>query len=397
MTSKSPVYINNMALINAMGFEHESLLHKLRIGDCSGMKPYDSKLTGHNFLVGKVTQQLPNLPSHLQHHNTRNNRLLLHCLQQLDTTLSDLLNTYSKSRVGVVMGTSTSGIAEGERALSQYMEEESFPDEFDYSQIQMSSPAEFVADYLGLKGPAYSISTACSSSGKVFASAQGMIQNDLCDVVIVGGADSLCDMTLNGFNSLEAVSSELCQPFSTNRCGINIGEGAAIFILSREPSEIELLGTGESSDAHHISAPHPKGDGAAEAMVMALKEAGLNSDSIDYLNLHGTATELNDSMESQAVSRVLGSDTPCSSTKPLTGHTLGAAGATEIGICWLLLQQENSHFLALHQYDGDFDPELPPINLVSEQTAAKPPKIVMSNSFAFGGNNVSVIIGRTQR
>ncbi len=386
-----------MALVNALGFEHEAVLHQLISGDTGGMQRHHSQLMGQDFLVGKVTQELPTLPPPLSQHNTRNNRLVLHCLQQLNAPLTRLSANTPRHRIGVVMGTSTSGIAEGERALTSQIQQDIFPDEFAYSQIQMSSPAEFIAQYLKLGGPAYSVSTACSSSGKVFASARSLIDNDLCDVVIVGGADSLCDMTLNGFNALEAVSPELCQPFSVNRKGINIGEGAALFIMSREPSEVALLGVGESSDAHHISAPQPQGLGAAQAMSMALQEAQLQPQDIDYLNLHGTGTALNDSMEAQAVVSSLNETTPCSSTKPLTGHTLGAAGATETAFCWLLLQQRQTSALALHQYDGQFDPALPTINLVSGQAPASPPRVAMSNSFAFGGNNVSVIIGQKPR
>lgn len=397
MNHNNSVFLNHMAQINALGFEHESVLHKLIGGDTSGMQHHHSELMGQDFLVGKVSQELSTLPPQLSQHNTRNNRLVLHCLEQLSAPLAELCADTPRHRIGVVIGTSTSGIAEGERALTKQIQQGIFPKGFDYSQIQMSSPAEFIAQYLKLTGPTYSVSTACSSSGKVFASARSLIDNDLCDAVIVGGADSLCDMTLNGFNSLEAVSSQLCQPFSVNRSGINIGEGAALFIMSRQPAEVALLGVGESSDAHHISAPQPQGLGAAQAMTMALKEAQLDAQDIDYLNLHGTGTELNDSMEAQAVFNCLGAQTPCSSTKPLTGHTLGAAGATETAFCWLLLQQTQTPALALHQYDGQYDPNIPNINLVSAQASGSSPKVAMSNSFAFGGNNVSVIIGQKPR
>lgn len=260
----------------------------------------------------------------------------------------------------------------------------------------MSSPAAFIKDYLQLQGPAYCVSTACSSSGKVFASARSLIENDLCDAVIVGGSDSLCDMTLNGFDSLEAISSELCLPFSANRKGINIGEGAALFIMSRQKSQVALLGVGESSDAHHISAPHPEGAGAVSSMQMALSDAGISSNDVGYLNLHGTGTELNDLMEGKAVHQVLPTTTIVSSTKPLTGHTLGAAGATELAFCWLALNQQGPKYsLPKHAYDGHYDQEIPPLTLASSETHCSDLSIAMSNSFAFGGNNVSVIIGRS--
>ncbi|GAA4360603.1 beta-ketoacyl-[acyl-carrier-protein] synthase family protein [Kangiella marina] len=395
--TKARVYLNHMSLINALGSDHQEILSKLITGDTSNMTPYTTQLSPKTFIAGKVTPSLPAIPQHLSKHQTRNNQLILHCLQQLQPAFDKLQSSTPNHRIGVVLGTSTSGIAEGELALNHHHKQGEFPASFDYSQIQMSSPAAFIADYWGITGPTYSVSTACSSSGKVFASARSLIQNNLCDAVIVGGADSLCDMTLHGFNALEAISPALTNPFSSNRSGINIGEGAALFIMTRDPSAIELRGVGESSDAHHISAPHPEGQGAKEAMLMALEEAGLSGDDIDYLNLHGTATELNDAMESQAVQAVLSHKTHCSSTKPLTGHTLGAAGATELAFCWLLLQQtDNERFLAKHCYDGDYDPALAPITL-ADGKAVSSLTTAMSNSFAFGGNNVSVIIASSER
>ena len=390
-----PVYLNNMSLINALGHEHDTVLAKLLAGDTSGMQDYVTELNHQTFIAGQVTTQLPSLPESLKKHDTRNNQLILSCLHQLQSNLDQLLERYPPHRIGIVMGTSTSGIAEGEDALARHLNSQPFPTEFDYSQIQMSSPAEFIADYLNITGPAYSISTACSSSGKVFASARSLIENGICDAVIVGGADSLCDMTLNGFNSLEAISKQRSNPFSLNRNGINIGEGAALFIMSRQPSAVQLLGVGESSDAHHISAPHPEGEGAAHAMKQALLDAKLDSQSVDYLNLHGTGTELNDAMESKAVSSVLSNTTYCSSTKPLTGHTLGAAGATELALCWLLLEYQSKQ-LPKHVFDGVLDTELPALRLVDDNQTINNVTIAMSNSFAFGGNNVSVIIGRSE-
>lgn len=396
MNNNKPVYLNHMAMINALGFEHSEILKKLMDGDTSGMVLHHSKLTAQQFLVGKINSPLPELDQ--KRPISRNNQLVLHCLQQLQQPINSLKKQCSAHRIGVVMGTSTSGIAEGEIAIQQQMNQGHFADSFSYSQIEMYSPAEFITDQLDLAGPAYAISTACSSSGKVFASARSLIQNGLCDAVIVGGADTLCDMTLNGFNALDAISPTLSQPFSVNRNGINIGEGAALFIMTAEPSSVELLGVGESSDAHHISAPHPQGEGAARAMAMALKEADLAPDCIDYLNLHGTATQLNDAMESHAVVSALNDSVPSSSTKPLTGHTLGAAGATEAAFCWLLLNNPKSCTgLPIHCFDQQLDPSLAPLSLVTtNEHRDRTITTTMSNSFAFGGNNVSVILGRSK-
>lgn len=394
MPNKATVFLNHMALINALGSDHVAVFKRLVSADISGMQPYYSAITDKHFLVGSVDQDLPAMPAHLYQHDTRNNRLVLHCLEQLSAPITQLLAKHPAHRIGVIIGTSTSGIAEGEKALQQHISAGTFPGPFNYSQIEMSSPASFIKDYFKLKGPAYSISTACSSSGKVFASARSLIDNNICDAVIVGGSDSLCDMTLNGFDSLEAISSELSLPFSANRQGINIGEAAALFIMSREPATVALLGVGESSDAHHISAPHPDGQGAAAAMLNALSDAKLAPIAIDYLNLHGTGTELNDLMEGKAVAQVLADSTVVSSTKPLTGHTLGAAGATELAFCWLLLTQHGTPYrYPKHYYDGHYDDKIPPLNLANEQTRNQPLRVTMSNSFAFGGNNVSVILG----
>jgi len=253
-------------------------------------------------------------------------------------------------------------------------------------------PAVFLARYLGLRGPAYTVSTACTSSAKAFASARGLLRHDLCDAVLVGGVDSLCRLTINGFTALESTTTALSNPMSRNRCGINIGEGAALFLLTRDEAAVELLGIGESSDAHHISAPHPAGSGAEAAMRAALADAGLPASAVDYLNLHATATPRNDEMESRAVARVFPQGVAASGTKPLTGHTLGAAGATELAFCWLALRDGR---LPPHLWDGVVDPELPRLDLIGGERhfARTRGRVCMSNSFAFGGSNASLLIG----
>jgi 3-oxoacyl-[acyl-carrier-protein] synthase-1 len=297
----------------------------------------------------------------------------------------------------VVLGTSTSGIAAGEAAFRECHREGGWPQAFDYRQQELGGLGEFAAEELHLSGPAYTIATACSSSGKVFATASRLINAGLCDAAIVGGADTLCGTTLNGFASLDAMSRGLCNPFSVNRDGINIGEGAAAFLLTREAAPVSLLGYGESSDAHHLSAPDPTGDGARAAMSAALAHAGLRPADISYINLHGTGTPLNDSMEGIAVHGLFGSELPCSSTKSMTGHMLGAAGACEAAFLWLALHPGYGlGSLPPHLWDGIADPAIPPINLISPGTAlsATDRVAMMSNSFAFGGSNISLILGR---
>lgn len=325
--------------------------------------------------------------------DTRNNALLAAVIAPLTATIEQLKTRFGAARIGVILGSSTSGIAEGERALAQHLKTGSFPSAYHYHQQEMSAPSTYVAKQLQVNGPCWTISTACTSGAKAIASGARLIALGVCDAVVVGGADSLCRLTVEGFMALSATSAELCNPFSVNRSGINIGEAAALMILSREPGAIRVIGVGETSDAHHISAPEPEGRGAAAALSAALQSAGLAPDAIDYINLHGTATEQNDRMESLAVAAVFGTDVPCSSTKPLTGHTLGAAGALEAVFCYLALTRSDGK-LPRALWDGACDPELALLTNLGAESAPKPLRYVMSNSFAFGGNNISLILER---
>jgi 3-oxoacyl-[acyl-carrier-protein] synthase-1 len=267
------------------------------------------------------------------------------------------------------------------------------PETYHYRQQEIGTAAEFAARYLELTGLRYTISTACSSSAKAFASAWRLLAAGRCDAAVVGGVDSLCKLTLNGFDALESLAPDRCNPFSGNRRGINIGEGACIFVVSKVPAAVRLAGVGESSDGYHISAPDPSGRGAEAAIRAALAQAGAPPHAVGYVNLHGTATPKNDEMESQVMARVFGLTVPCSSTKSLIGHTLGAAGALELGFCWLLLSDANvRRRLPAHAWDGARDRNLPPINLIDDD-ARWERDLFVSNSFAFGGSNAAVAVG----
>ena len=395
--NQDAVYLNACGMLNALGNDKATILKRLGEGDTSGVVPWDVKVYDKTVYVGQVKASLPVIPAQFKAFDCRNNRLMLAALAQIQTEVDNLKQCYPLERIAIVLGSSTSGILEGENALEQKAKTGSFPEEFDYRQQEIGTAAIFLRDYLGLQGLAYTVSTACSSSAKVFASARRLIHSGLCDAAIIGGVDSLCRLTVNGFSSLESVASGRCNPMSANRDGINIGEAAALYILSRETADIELLGVGESSDAHHMSAPDPEGKGAVAAMQAALVDAGMGADEISYINMHGTATPLNDAMESLAIAQVFGCETPVSSTKPLVGHTLGAAGATEVGFCWLLLSQpETRIMLPPHRWDGVADDGLPAIELVSQEQMLNISSgtAFLSNSFAFGGNNASVIIAR---
>ncbi|WP_460155502.1 beta-ketoacyl-[acyl-carrier-protein] synthase family protein [Pseudomonas sp. S2_H10] len=392
-------YLNALGLVCALGRDKQEVARNLFAGDCGGMREQAGWVAQRSLPVGAVQGQLPTLAAEMSRHHSRNNQLLLAATLQIRPDIDSAIQAYGRDRIGVVLGTSTSGIDEASQGLAHYLREKQFPPEYDYQQQELGAPANFLAEWLQLSGPAYVISTACTSSARALMSAQRLLDLGICDAVLCGGVDTLCKLTLNGFSALEAVSEQRCNPFSVNRNGINIGEAAVLFLMTRDAGDsqpIALLGSGASSDAHHISAPEPSGRGALQAMRKALGRANLEPEQIAYLNLHGTATQHNDAMESQAVATLFPAGVPCSSSKPMTGHTLGAAGALEAAFCWLSLSPDNrEHALPPHVWDGQPDPELPPLQWVTPATrlTSIAPRFLMSNSFAFGGNNVSLIIG----
>jgi 3-oxoacyl-[acyl-carrier-protein] synthase-1 len=295
--------------------------------------------------------------------------------------------------VAIVLGGSTSGVREGEAAVRSRRSSGEWPAGYHYRQQELGSASDFLAWRLGTAGPAHVISTACSSGAKALASGARLLQAGLADVVIAGGADSLCRFTVAGFTALESVSATRCNPLSVHRDGINLGEGAALFVMSREAGPVRLAGWGETSDAHHMSGPDPSARGAIDAMNAALSRAGVAASDVDYVNLHGTATPQNDAMESRAIEQTLGTRVPVSSTKPLTGHALGAAGAIEAAFGWLALVDNPAGLLPPHWWDGEVDPELPMLHPVAPgERLGRPLRHVLSNSFAFGGSNASVLL-----
>jgi 3-oxoacyl-[acyl-carrier-protein] synthase-1 len=340
------------------------------------------------------------LPASLAEYECRNNRLAYLGLQQdgFSAAVESAIARHGRRRVGVLLGTSTSGILQTEQAYRRRDPATgALPDDFHYRTTHNTySVADFVRTAFNLEGPAVVVSTACSSSAKVFASAARMIAAGVIDAAIVGGVDSLCLTTLYGFNSLELLSSAPCRPYDADRNGLSIGEAAAFILLERPADSLDadavlLLGAGESSDAHHMSSPHPEGLGARMAMEAALKTAGLQPADIDYINLHGTATPSNDAAEGRAVAALFGDTVPCSSTKGATGHTLGAAGGLEAIIGALALQQG---FLPGGGNTRRVDPGIPIQYLTANREGA--PRRVLSNSFGFGGTNCSLILGRAQ-
>ncbi|MCS0627846.1 beta-ketoacyl-ACP synthase [Telluria mixta] len=391
------LYLNDCALLCALGDERGTIARRLLDDAEGGLAVSDACSPGRPLPLGRVDAALPavdHLPMVLR---SRNNQLALAALAQIRPAVDAAIARYGADRVGVVVGTSTSGVAATEAALAARARTGALPDGFHYGQQEMGSPAALLARELDVGGPAYVHSSACSSSAKALASAARLIRMGLCDAVVTGGVDTLCGFTVAGFSALESVSAARCNPLSAARNGINLGEGAALFLMSREPAAVALCGWGESSDGHHMSAPDPAGAGARLAMREALRRAGIEPGDVDYINLHGTATVQNDAMESHAVADLFGTGVAVSSTKPFTGHTLGAAGAVEAAFCWLAMQDDNpAGKLPPHLWDGAQDPALPALNVVRPGTRlGRPLRWALSNSFAFGGSNATLVFGRT--
>ena len=398
-SARPPCRLAALGVLNALGADAETVWRGLVAGEPSRLSWNDQLVPGRRLLVGVVTDPLPSVPASRARYACRNNALAQAALVQIEAETRGAIERFGASRVGVVMGTSTSGVSDAEDAFRYQRDHGGLAPAFDYAQLEFGGLAGFVASSLGASGPAYTLSTACSSGARALASARSLLAMGLCDAVVAGGADSLCGLTSNGFAALQAICEGVTNPCSRNRAGLTLGEGTALFLLLPEPGGTQLSGVGESSEAHHMSAPEPSGAGAEAAMRAALADAGLAPEAIAYLNLHGTGTPLNDAMECQAVERVFGIALPVSSTKPLVGHTLGAAGALEAAFCWLMLERSKAGVLELppHCWDGERDPEIPTVHLVGkgESVRTNGSLRVMTNSFGFGGNNCTLVLERT--
>lgn len=385
--------LDALGIVNALGCGVEEIWPRLLAGDQSHFRAREDLVPGRKLVVAEVTGPLPSIPSRLARYDCRNNAMSAAALQCIEEPIAAAIAEVGRERVGVVLGTSTSGVSDAEIAIRHRVETGALTSRFQYAQLEFGGAAGFVAEYLGVAGPVYTISTACSSGARALASARSLLELGVCDAVVAGATDTLCGLTGNGFSALKVVSEEITNPCSANRSGLTLGEGSAMFLVTRAGGGVRLSGVGESSEAHHMSAPDPEGCGAEAAMRAALGDAGLEPGEITYVNLHGTGTRLNDTMECRAIARVFGDAPPCSSTKSLVGHTLGAAGAMEAGFCWMILQQRSGSFLSLapHVWDGQRDPELPAVLLVDKgMRVAEGP--VLTNSFGFGGNNCALIL-----
>ena len=395
----NPVHIAAYTTSSAAGIGKAATLAALR-AQRSGLRRNDLDWAPLDCWIGRVLgpssgAEEPPLPAPFADFDCRNNRLALLALEQdgFRAAAAGAIARHGASRMGIFLGTSTSGIHTTEVAYQERDSAGKLPPWYRYDTIHnLDATTEFVRRTLGITGPAMTISTACSSSAKVFCLAERFLRLGLIDAAVVGGVDSLCLTTLYGFNSLQLVSPDICRPFDAQRRGLNIGEAAGFALLERaapDAAGLTLRGYGETSDAHHMSTPHPDGDGARRAMLEALALARLTEADIDYVNLHGTATPANDRAEGRAVHGVFGTRVACSSTKGFTGHTLGAAGMTEAAIALLALED-------------DFIPGSPTTQAVDADTlcrialegAAAELRHVMSNSFGFGGSNCVLVFGK---
>jgi 3-oxoacyl-[acyl-carrier-protein] synthase I len=389
----SAVYLHAMGITCALGLGASAVQSALFSSHPQALSLSERYSPGRPLALGEVTAALPciqHLPLPLR---SRNNALLLASLEQIRSPVDGAIARFGPQRVGVVLGVSTAGLSEGEAALQAFFQANTWPPEFAYNQQEMGNPATCLGQVLGVHGPVHAISSACASGPKAMASAARLLRAGIVDAVVTGGVDALCRFTLEGFRALASVSETLCNPLSVNRCGINLGEGSALFLMQRETGPVRLAGWGESSDAHHMSAPDPSGRGAIDAMQQALRRADIAPQAVDYVNLHGTATPHNDAMESLAIAQVLGAAALVSSTKPLTGHALAASGAIEAALAWLTLIDNPSGHLPAHLWDGQTDPALPPLRTVAPgQSLGRPVRHVLSNSFAFGGSNAALLL-----
>jgi 3-oxoacyl-[acyl-carrier-protein] synthase-1 len=387
----APVFLNAMSAANALGADWAEIERHLFAGSRDGLGERWILNDGRAVPVGMLRFELASLPAALSAWDSRNNRLLYHCLEPLGPAIETVRERYGAARIGAVIGTSTSGIEESEKAIAARMQTGAWPEAYDVARQELGDPSAFAAAALDIEGPHFSISTACTSGAKALASAARLLRAGLCDAVVAGGVDTLCGLTLNGFSVLDSIASEVCNPFSINRNGISIGEGGALFLVTRDEAALRLAGWGESADAHHPNAPDPTGEGARLAIEEALSAAQIEAQAISYLNLHGTATRLNDAMEASVTRSIFGGELACSSTKAMTGHMLGAAGSSEAAFVAMALERGEA---PPHLWDGAHDPELPVLHLADRIGVPVARRYMMSCSYAFGGNNASLILAR---
>lgn len=389
--------IESYFVANSLGTSPTEILTNLHAAaDRIFLSESDEYFSDRKVYVGKTNIDLPEYEKKKYGVLERNDMFHIWAYLQMKDKVEFLKKKFGSDRIGMVFGTSTSGIYNLESAMLR-KKDGVLPSTYQYINSETSYITNYLKKSLGLTGPAYTISTSCTSGLKAMSSAKAMLECGICDAVITGGIDTLCRLTVKGFDSLELLSQSVANPMSANRDGINIGEGVAICILTRDDGGIQIKGIGESCDTYHVSSPDPQGNGAIRSMTMAMEIAGLSKDNIDYIQLHGTGTHFNDISEAKAIYNIWGDSVGCSSIKPFIGHTLGISGVMGVLICAMILEQdESSVFLPRHAWDKCRDENIPAIKLLDTNTPVKGsgPMNFMINNFAFGGNNCSVIVGK---
>ena len=398
------IYLSRPGVFSAAGKNAEELWASLIKGDQSGIKRFET-FSGSTFFAARIDE------SGLQPSTGRFDMKIIRieevALRQIENLIEKAKEKYGEKRIAVCVGSCDNGTEFSLAGHKKYFENGAFTQDYSIEMQGADYVSTFISEKYSLTGPVCTFSTACSSSTGAIIKAAELIKSGICDAAVAGGIDIASDTTLDGFNSLEAISEKITNPFSKNRSGITLGDGAAFFVLSKEPLDdsfpaITLLGYGESCDAHHMTSPDPSGTGAKKAIEKALANAKITPDKVDYVNLHGTGTKFNDSMEAKALAAVFGSNkVPCSTTKPITGHTLGAAGALELAVCQLAITEnrgKTTPVLPPQIWDRVFDEEMPELNFVNKNNMLDKHeiKICLSNSFAFGGANACLVVGTDQ-
>ena len=402
------LYLSKPGVMSCAGNNIDELWKSVTTGNQSGIKKVTA-CDGLEYIAARVDEA--NLKPSGARHEMRIMRIENAALEQIKDDVEAVIQHYGADRVAVCVGSCDNGTELSMISHTKYFKEGAFPKEYTLEIQGADYAATFVAEKFGIKGPVNTFSTACSSSAGAIIKAAEIVMAGIADAVVAGGIDIASDTTLIGFSALEAVSSEITNPFSKNRHGITLGDGASFFVVSREPlssevastdsTTVKLLGWGESSDAYHMTSPDPSGAGAQKAICRAIKSAGISASDVGYINLHGTGTKLNDSMEAKAVAAAMeGYNVPVSTTKTVTGHTLGAAAALEAAVCWKVLVENNGKndniILPVQVWDGERDEDFPQLNIIDNKTNTNvkgPLKVCLSNSFAFGGANACLVLG----
>lgn len=373
------IFITAYNTICNLGYGMEEIYQNACRGDISKFTQTSDIIKNTKIRIGKVSHTLPKITK--PDYNTRCNRLVLACFELMKKDFAGLISKYGKDNIAIVCATTNTGVEEFEKSQNP-------------KHFEIGNPSEFAKDYLGLNNFATTVSTACSSGIKAFSIANQILNSNIAEATIVIGVDSIAKLPLFGFHSLEILSPNPTNPFSKNRSGINIGEGAAVFILEKEKTRnsIEICSIGETTDVYHATCPDPKAKEVINAINQALTKAQISPQDIDYINLHGTGTISNEIMEANAIYSIFKDQTLCSSTKPLTGHCLGAASSIETALCCKLIQTKNP-IIYPHIYDGNYDKTLPKIKLVNKNYNAEKISHCLCTAFGFGGTNAVIILG----